>query len=52
MCQAKLSGASIGSTEIEFIPGKLRGGHYVADTRTAGLVIGTAAENLMTGLIV
>ncbi|XP_013163721.1 PREDICTED: RNA 3'-terminal phosphate cyclase-like, partial [Papilio xuthus] len=29
MCRAKLKGASIGSTDIEFIPGKLRGGHYV-----------------------
>lgn len=36
MCGAKLKGASIGSTDIEFIPGKLRGGHYVADTHTAG----------------
>lgn len=37
MCGAKLKGDSIGSTEIEFRPGtKLKGGHYVADTRTAG----------------
>lgn len=36
MCQAKLKGANIGSTEIEFIPGKIQGGHYTADTRTAG----------------
>ncbi|XP_045777376.1 RNA 3'-terminal phosphate cyclase [Maniola jurtina] len=38
MCQAKLRGASIGSTEIEFIPGKIKGGHYVADTKTAGSI--------------
>ncbi|CAG5055784.1 unnamed protein product [Parnassius apollo] len=38
MCQAKLKGASIGSTEIEFTPGKIRGGHYVADTQTAGSI--------------
>ncbi|XP_039759242.1 RNA 3'-terminal phosphate cyclase [Pararge aegeria] len=38
MCQAKLKGASIGSTEIEFIPGRIRGGHYVADTKTAGSI--------------
>ncbi|XP_052743872.1 RNA 3'-terminal phosphate cyclase isoform X2 [Bicyclus anynana] len=38
MCQAKLQGTSIGSTEVEFIPGKLRGGHYVADTKTAGSI--------------
>lgn len=31
-----MKGANIGSTEIEFIPGKLRGGHYLADTQTAG----------------
>lgn len=39
MCQAELKGAYIGSTEIEFTPGKIRGGHYVADTQTAGSVI-------------
>ncbi|XP_014364631.2 RNA 3'-terminal phosphate cyclase [Papilio machaon] len=38
MCRAKLKGASIGSTDVEFIPGKLRGGHYVADTQTAGSI--------------
>lgn len=39
MCQAKLKGVSIGSTEIEFIPGEIKGGHYSADPRTAGLVL-------------
>ncbi|CAH0713083.1 unnamed protein product, partial [Brenthis ino] len=38
MCQAQLKGASIGSTEIEFIPGEIKGGHYVADTKTAGSI--------------
>ncbi|XP_038212353.1 RNA 3'-terminal phosphate cyclase isoform X2 [Zerene cesonia] len=38
MCKAKLKGANLGSTEIEFIPGKIKGGHYVADTRTAGSI--------------
>ncbi|XP_026743893.1 RNA 3'-terminal phosphate cyclase [Trichoplusia ni] len=39
MCGAKLKGDSIGSTEIEFRPGsRLKGGHYVADTRTAGSI--------------
>ncbi|CAH2089887.1 unnamed protein product [Euphydryas editha] len=38
MCQAKIKGANIGSTEIEFVPGKLRGGHYLADTQTAGSI--------------
>lgn len=38
MCQAKLKGVSIGSTEIEFIPGEIKGGHYNADPRTAGSI--------------
>lgn len=38
MCQAKLNGAHIRSTQLEFKPGKIRGGHYVADTRTAGSI--------------
>ncbi|CAH4029026.1 unnamed protein product [Pieris brassicae] len=38
MCQAKLSGAHIGSTDIQFIPGKIRGGQYLADIQTAGSV--------------
>ncbi|XP_022123304.2 RNA 3'-terminal phosphate cyclase isoform X2 [Pieris rapae] len=38
MCQAKLSGAHIGSTDIQFIPGKIRGGHYFADIQTAGSI--------------
>ncbi|CAH0590005.1 unnamed protein product [Chrysodeixis includens] len=39
MCGAKLKGDSIGSTEIEFRPGsRIKGGHYVADTRTAGSI--------------
>ncbi|CAH2042720.1 unnamed protein product, partial [Iphiclides podalirius] len=38
MCNAKLKGANIGSTEIEFTPGKIRGGHYLADTQTAGSI--------------
>ncbi|XP_028169211.1 RNA 3'-terminal phosphate cyclase-like, partial [Ostrinia furnacalis] len=38
MCQARVRGASIGSTEIEFTPGPLRGGQYEADTHTAGSV--------------
>ncbi|CAG9563725.1 unnamed protein product [Danaus chrysippus] len=38
MCQAELKGAFIGSTKIEFTPRKIRGGHYVADTQTAGSI--------------
>ncbi|CAH1640474.1 unnamed protein product [Spodoptera littoralis] len=39
MCEGELIGGNIGSTEIKFKPGKvIKGGHYVADTRTAGSV--------------
>lgn len=38
MCNGKLIGGSIGSTEIQFTPGKIQAGQYVADTKTAGLV--------------
>ncbi|KAL4703461.1 hypothetical protein ACJJTC_010333 [Scirpophaga incertulas] len=38
MCKAKLKGANIGSTDIEFVPSKINGGRYVADTRTAGSI--------------
>ncbi|XP_075981434.1 RNA 3'-terminal phosphate cyclase [Anticarsia gemmatalis] len=39
MCGAKLAGASIGSMEVRFAPGrKISQGHYVADTRTAGSI--------------
>ena len=31
-----LRGASVGSTEITFIPGKITGGDFYVDTRTAG----------------
>lgn len=36
MCQAKIKGAEIGSTEVEFAPKRIRGGHYLADPHTAG----------------
>ncbi|KAI8419736.1 hypothetical protein MSG28_008418 [Choristoneura fumiferana] len=38
MCQAKIKGAEIGSTEVEFAPKKIRGGHYLADPHTAGSI--------------
>ncbi|XP_037046686.1 RNA 3'-terminal phosphate cyclase isoform X2 [Bradysia coprophila] len=38
MCNAKVIGASLGSTEIEFHPDVLKGGKYYADTQTAGSV--------------
>ncbi|KAJ6643140.1 RNA 3'-terminal phosphate cyclase [Pseudolycoriella hygida] len=38
ICNAKVTGASLGSCEIEFQPGALKGGKYYADTQTAGSV--------------
>ncbi|KAG7301749.1 hypothetical protein JYU34_014737 [Plutella xylostella] len=38
MCGAALHGVEIGSTEIQFSPGQIKGGHYVADTKTAGSI--------------
>ena len=38
MSEGRLKGAEIGSTEIEFTPGKIKGGEYYADTQTAGFV--------------
>lgn len=38
LCDAKVQGATLGSMEIEFRPGFLRGGNYVADTKTAGSI--------------
>lgn len=49
LCDGQLDGAAIGSTEITFTPGKIRGGTHSADTKTAGYVappspLGRAAE--------
>lgn len=38
LCDGQLDGAEIGSTEITFTPGKIRGGTHTADTKTAGYV--------------
>lgn len=38
MCDAVVEGASVGSTEIVFRPGSIRGGSYVFDVGTAGSV--------------
>lgn len=38
ICNAKLSGAKLGSTEIEFAPGEIKGGKYEIDIGTAGSV--------------
>lgn len=38
ICSAKVKGATIGSTEIEFWPGKIKGGTYRAQVRTAGSI--------------
>lgn len=36
LCGARLQGDSVGSTEIKFVPGRLREGEFSADTKTAG----------------
>ncbi|XP_038601738.1 RNA 3'-terminal phosphate cyclase [Tachyglossus aculeatus] len=38
LCEGHLEGAEIGSTEITFTPGKIKGGTHTADTKTAGSV--------------
>ncbi|NWR07568.1 RTCA cyclase, partial [Paradoxornis webbianus] len=38
LCDGKLNGGEIGSTEITFTPGKIKGGTHIADTKTAGSV--------------
>ncbi|XP_038069258.1 RNA 3'-terminal phosphate cyclase-like [Patiria miniata] len=39
LCSGELIGGSVGSTEITFIPSKIKAGRYVADTKTAGSVV-------------
>ena len=36
LCQGKLEGGEVGSTQVTLVPGKLKGGSFVADTKTAG----------------
>lgn len=36
LCSGSLQGASIGSTDVNLNPGKVRGGNHTADTQTAG----------------
>ncbi len=38
MCNAEVDGAALGSTELRFSPGKIRGGEYSVDIRTAGSI--------------
>lgn len=38
LCEGNLEGGEIGSTEITFTPGKIKGGTHIADTKTAGYV--------------
>lgn len=39
LCDGQLEGGEIGSTEITFTPGKIKGGTHIADTKTAGYVV-------------
>lgn len=36
LCGGKLQGDFVGSTEIKFVPGRLKEGEFLADTKTAG----------------
>ena len=36
ICDGRLEGGEVGSTEISLYPGEVRGGTYLADTKTAG----------------
>lgn len=38
LCDGQMEGGQIGSTEITFTPGKIKGGTHIADTKTAGSV--------------
>ena len=38
ICSGTVMGDKVGSTEIYFIPGEIRGGEFTADTHTAGCV--------------
>lgn len=38
ICSAKIHGAFIGSTTVEFTPGKIKGGLYKIDVETAGAI--------------
>src|SRR3989338_4757702 len=38
ICSGSLKGAGLGSTEVEFTPGKIKGGDYKFDVGTAGAV--------------
>ncbi|KAK6179432.1 hypothetical protein SNE40_011793 [Patella caerulea] len=38
ICSGKLNGGRVQSTEISFKPGKVKGGNYLADTKTAGSI--------------
>jgi RNA 3'-terminal phosphate cyclase (ATP) len=51
ICGARVSGAAVGSQELEFIPGKVRGGEYRFAIGTAGsctLVLQTVLPALLT----
>ncbi|KRT82383.1 hypothetical protein AMK59_4894 [Oryctes borbonicus] len=38
ICNAKIKGAQLGSTEIIFFPGRIKGGYYDAQIKTAGSI--------------
>ncbi|XP_067086787.1 RNA 3'-terminal phosphate cyclase [Osmerus mordax] len=38
ICGGRLEGGTVGSTEVVFIPGKIKAGSHIADTHTAGSI--------------
>lgn len=48
LCEGQLEGGEIGSTEITFTPGKIKGGTHIADTKTAGYVFVHVTINVVT----
>ncbi|XP_074036782.1 RNA 3'-terminal phosphate cyclase isoform X1 [Leptinotarsa decemlineata] len=38
ICSANVNGASLGSTEVEFYPGEIKGGNFLAQVKTAGSI--------------
>jgi RNA 3'-phosphate cyclase len=38
MCHARIEGLDLNSTNVTFMPGRIKGGRYVIDTKTAGAI--------------
>ena len=51
ICDAEITGLSMKSTEVTFVPGKIKGGKYVVDTKTAGSITLILQTLLPVGLL-